>query len=107
MRVRRGDGEALRVEPSLPLQALRHILSNGLGNAEVVGGDDDDRILAAANRECLGEDMLAHALGLGAAKPEAVQPNRVRGRHVHGGDADGISTGICRDRNRREGNNTD
>ena len=75
--------------PAFFSKPLRDFVVDFGRDAEDIDGHQHDRRLAAVfDRERLRAELLVHALGLGAAEAEAVEPDRVVRRDVDLRDAD-------------------
>ena len=103
VRVRGGDGESLAAKAELGCETFRDFLRDGIGHAEVVGGDEDRRaVFFVGEGDRFRPDALREALGFRAPETESAQAHRVVGCDVHLRDAD-AQIGGERGERKREG----
>ena len=70
-------------------QPRRHFVRDRAGHGKIIDGEKNRSPFAVApERECLGEEMARHALGIRAAPAVAVQPHRIIWRDVDARDTD-------------------
>ncbi len=70
VRVREREGEMVAGNAGLLGQARGDFLDHRQSHAEAIERHEDQRrVVAAANRQCFGEDVLTHALGLSSRRP--------------------------------------
>ena len=83
------QGNAVRIDSFALLQALNDFIANRSGNAGVVDGDENGRVLfIAADSEGFGPEVLQHALGFFLARSVAAQTDWIARSDVDPGDTD-------------------
>jgi hypothetical protein len=89
MGVRRGNGQALGLQLGRVLQTAADLLRHRVGNAEIIGGDQDGRIIVPDSQR-LGPDFLCDAVRLSAPESETAQTHGIVRRDVDLGDTNGV-----------------